>query len=66
MVSFYGARISKKFAMKAISNGLDTKGYLYNSAGTQIATSNYGKVMHNYKDTHIYENLTAGASIILK
>lgn len=62
----FTAPASKKFAMKAISNGLDTKGYLYNSAGTQIATSNYGKVMHNYKDTHIYENLTAGSVYYLE
>ena len=51
---------SKRYAMKAISNGLDTDGVLYNSAGTKLASSNDGRVMHNQKDTHISEVLTAG------
>ena len=51
---------SKRYAIKAVSNGLDTHGFLYNSAGTQLASSNDGRVMHNQKDAYISEILTAG------
>lgn len=51
---------SKRYSIKAVSNNLDTHGFLYNSAGTLLSSSNDGRVMHNQKDTNISEILTAG------
>lgn len=49
-----------RYAIKAMSGSQDTIGWLFDSAGTQLASSNDGRVKPNIKDFHISEVLTGG------